>query len=124
MPRSIDWICVCGIRIWGIANVDDTRMCTCGQTMQQDWLPRLRHDAQWGDRDAVAVDVTDDPSVPQDVRIRYIGSHEAKLKKGYRRVFLRSLSEVDKFEREHHVMNHRMHYDSNGRDITDSQGSH
>lgn len=93
--------------------------------MRQDWLPRLRHDAQWGDRDAVMVHVTDDPSVPSDVRVRYVGSHDASLKPGYRRVLLRSLREVDKFERDHKVMNHRMHYDSNGRDISDwNIGSH
>ena len=124
MARSIDWICTCGAREWAIAEIDETRTCACGAEMEQDWLPRQRRDAQWSDRDAVAVDITDDPSVPEDVRTRYIGSHEAKLKPGYRRIYLRSLQEVNRFEREHNVMNHRMHYDNNGRDLTDYQGSH
>lgn len=61
------------------------------------------------------VHVNHDPNCPDDVRVRYPGRHDAKLKPGYERVYLRSLAEVDRFERDHHVLNHVMHYDSNGR---------
>ncbi len=123
MARLIDFVCSsCGLREPdAIVEPDSTRVCPdCHGTMVEDWLPRTRHDAQWSDRDAVMVHVTHDPSVPADCRVRYVGSHDARLKPGYERVYLRSLREVDKFEREHHVMNHRMHYDQNGRGIDDS----
>lgn len=127
MPRSVDFVCdPCGVRIWAIAGVDETRTCDrCGAAMTQDWLPRLRRDAQWDDNRAVLVHVTDDPSVPADRRVRYVGSHDAKLKDGYRKVYLRSLQEVNRFEKEHQVCNHVMHFDRNGRDLQDwNAGSH
>lgn len=115
MPRSIDWFCECGERVrYAMADPDDTRQCVCGKWMQQDWLPRLRHDAQWDDSTSVMILVNDDPSCPSDVRVRYPGRHDCRVPSGYRKVFLRSLAEVNRFEREHHVMNHRLHYDSNG----------
>src|SRR5204863_7346510 len=108
-----------------IAEVDEQRTCTCGMLMTQDWLPRLKHDAQWDDVRAVLVLVNDDPSCPKDVRTRYVGSHDARVPAGYRRVYLRSLAEVNRFEREHQVANHVMHFDRNGRDLADwNMGSH
>ena len=125
MPRSIDFVCTCGHREWAIADVDETRTCACGLEMTQDWLPRLRRDAQWDDSRAVLVHVTDDPSVPADRRVRFVGSHDAKVKDGYRKVYLRSLQEVNRFEKEHQVANHVMHFDRNGRDLSDwNVGSH
>lgn len=52
--------------------------------------------------------------------VRYVGSHDAKLKPGYERVYLRSLAEVDRFERSHGVANERMHFDRNGRGLDDN----
>ena len=125
VPRSIDFVCsACGTRVWAIASVDETRTCACGHEMSQDWLPRIKHDAQWDDNTSVLVLVNDDPSCPADVRTRYPGRHDCRVPAGYRRVYLRSLQEVNRFERDHKVANHVMHYDSNGRDITDYQGSH
>jgi len=126
MARSIDFVCPCGHREWAIADVDETRACPeCASQMTQDWLPRIGRNAQWDDRTAVMVHVTDDPNVPADRRIRYVGSHEARLKPGYRRVYLRDLQAVNKFEREHNVLNQVMHYDRNGRDPADGiVGSH
>ena len=121
MARSIDWTCsACGIREWAMADVDETRTCTCGQPMQQDWLPRIQRDAQWDDQRAVLVLVNDDPSCPADVKVRYPGSHDCRVPPGYRRQYLRSLQEVNKFERTHGVANHVMHYDSNGRALDDT----
>jgi hypothetical protein len=75
--------------------------------------------AQWSDADSVIVDINPDPSCPSDVRIRYVGSHAAKLKPGYERVHLRNLQEVNRFERANGVANHVMHYDRNGTALDD-----
>jgi len=57
---------------------------------------------------------------PSTGDVRYVGSHDAKLKPGYERVYLRSLHDVDKFERQHGVANERMHFDRNGRGLDDT----
>lgn len=121
MPRMIDWTCTCGRRdAYAMASVDDTRTCPdCGAVMTQDWLPRTRHNAQWDDIHSVLVLVNDDPTCPDDIRIRYPGSHDCRVPAGYRRQYIRSLAEMNRFEREHKVINHVMHYDSNGRAIDD-----
>jgi hypothetical protein len=94
----------------------------CLGPLPADWhepRPGTRRYAQWDDNTSVVVDISHDPSVPTDVRIRYVGSHQAKIKPGYERVYLRSLQEVNKFEREHGVANHVMHFDRNGRALDD-----
>ena len=75
--------------------------------------------AQWSDADSVMVLVNPDPSCPSDVRVRYPGSHDAKVPVGYERVYLRNLQEVNRFEKQHGVANHRMHYDNNGNALDD-----
>jgi len=65
------------------------------------------------------VDINPDPSCPADVRVRYVGSHTAKIKPGYERVHLRDLQAVNRFEKEHGVANQAMHYDRNGRGLDD-----
>lgn len=86
----------------------------CHRGMQQDWLPRARRQAQWDDNTAVLVHVHQETG-----QVSYPGHHDAKLRLGYERVYLRSLDEVNKFEREHKVAVHCMHYDSNGRALDD-----
>lgn len=81
--------------------------------MEQDWLPRQRS-GEWDDATAVLVHID-----PRTGDVRYVGSHDAKLKPGYERHYLRSLAEVDRFEREHRVCNERMHFDRNGRGLDD-----
>ena len=71
--------------------------------------------AQWGDADAVMVHVN-----AKTGEVSYPGHHKAKLRDGYERQYLRSLPEMNKFEREHGVTNHRMHYDNNGRAVDDT----
>ncbi len=113
MRRCVDWYCECGRREPDVmADESDIRICSsCHVAMQQDWLPRVHRDAQWDDRTAVLVHVTNDPSVPADARVRYVGSHDAKLKPGYERRYLRSLREVEKFEREQNVRSEMAWYD-------------
>ncbi len=127
MPRMIDWFCACGRKERDcLEAVNATRECPdCHAPMQQDWLPRVRHDAQWSDDSSVLVLINDDPSCPSDVRVRYPGQHNCRVPDGYRRRHLRSLAEVNRFERENNVACHAMHYDRNGRALDDSiVGSH
>ncbi len=107
MARSIDWTCACGHREPAMAAVDEERDCpSCGLAMTQDWLPRLRRDAQWSDSTAVMIHVD-----PKTGDIRYPGTHEAKLKPGYERRYLRSLREVENFERKQGVRSEMAWFD-------------
>lgn len=108
MIRSIDWHCACGYVLPdAMAAEDDTNTCTeCGTQMEQDWLPRTRHNAQWDDATAVLVHVD-----PRTGDVRYPGTHDAKLKKGYERVYLRSLRDVERFESQHNVRSEMAWFD-------------
>jgi len=68
----------------------------------------------------VMVLVNNDPKCPEDRRVRYPGSHACRVPAGYERVYLRSLADVDRFERVHKVVNERMHFDRNGRGLDDT----
>jgi len=116
MPRLVDLFCECGRKEADVmCSPEDILECPdCHKGMQQDWLPRVRRDAQWDDNTAVMVHVN---AATGDVR--YPGQHDAKVKEGYERRYLRSLDEVNRFERTHKVAVHVMHYDSNGRAIDD-----
>src|SRR5882724_8670359 len=122
MRRMIDWRCACGhVEADVLAGEDDIALCPdCHVAMLQDWLPRIRHDAQWSDNTSVLVLVNHDPNCPSDVRVRYPGSHQCRVPAGYERVYLRSLDAVNRFEREHGVANERMHFDRNGRGMDDT----
>ena len=128
MTRTIDWRCEkCDIEILdALADEDEVRACRiCSEPMEQIWWRRRTRNAQWDDTTAVMVLVNDDPSCPSDVRTRYPGRHDCRVPVGYHRVYLRSLAEVGKFEREHHVAVHAMHYDCNGRALDDKMvGTH
>ena len=118
MIRNVDIRCpACS---WEKENIilaeDDLVRCqACGHEAEQVWWKRPRGPAQWDDSTAVLVHVH-----PATGDVRYVGSHDAKLKPGYERVYLRSLHDVDKFERQHGVANERMHFDRNGRGLDDS----
>lgn len=117
MQRLVDLDCTaCGRHETDVmCSEDDTFDCPdCHAAMVQDWLPRVHRNAQWDDNTAVMVHVN---ATTGDVR--YPGQHSAKVKEGYERVYLRSLAEVNKFEREHNVACHTMHYDNNGRALDD-----
>lgn len=106
MPRMIDWTCTCGARVPDVmADEEDVRTCACGLAMQQDWLPRLRRDAQWDDRTAVLVFQN------AEGQIRYPGRTDARCPAGYEPVRLRSLHEVERFERAHGVRNEMAWFD-------------
>ena len=121
MLRVIDWTCRCGREeLDMLAHETSHRQCVCGSDMTQRWWgSRRKRHAQWGDGEAVMVHFN-----PKTGEVRYPGRHDHQLKEGFERRYMRSLPEVNKFEREHSVANHVMHFDSNGRDLTDWQGSH
>ena len=92
----------------------------CGPFAGEDIVVQTRRSyAQWGDADAVLVHVN-----PKTGDVRYPGRHNHKLKDGYEKRYLRNLQEVNKFEKEHQVANHVMHFDRNGRDLQDWNVGH
>lgn len=116
MIRTIDWSCGCGrMERDALADEQEQRRCSCGLAMEQIWWGTRTRNAQWDDSTAVMVHVN-----PATGEVRYPGQHTAKLSAGFERQYLRSLPEVNRFEREHSVTNHVMHYDSNGRAIDDT----
>lgn len=71
--------------------------------------------AQWDDATAPVVFIHEKTG-----QVRYPGQNSAKLPAGYRREHLRSLQDVNRFERAHGVANEAMHFDSNGRGLDDT----
>ncbi len=94
-----------------MAREDERRRCPqCRRTMQQVWWKRTRANAQWSDADAVVVFVNPNASDPQ-TRVRYPGQNTAICPPGYERVEMRSLRDVERFERTHSVRNEMVWYD-------------
>lgn len=116
MARTIDWRCRCGYEVLDCLAADnEQRACPqCSAPMEQVWWNRRSANAQWDDSTSILLHVH-----PGTGDIRYPGQHTAKLKDGYERVYLRSLSEVNRFERTHGVANEAMHFDRNGRGLDD-----
>lgn len=116
-PRMLDYDChVCGhqIRDQLFMEVPDVYPCPqCGAAMDRAWYVLRRQSTQWSDADSVVV------YKDASGQIRYPGRNDQPTPAGYERVQLRSLREVDKFEREHNVVNERMHFDRNGRGMDD-----
>lgn len=76
----------------------------CGGEMEQVYRLRPR-DAQWSDRDAVVV------YRKPDGEYSYPGRNDRPTPAGYTRVVMRSLREVEAFERRAGVTNEAMHFD-------------
>lgn len=116
-PRMLDYDChVCGhqIRDQLFMEVPNVYPCPqCGAAMDRAWYVLRRERTQWDERDAVVVFRKPDGSIV------YPGQNTARTPSGCERVVMRSLREVDKFEREHNVVNERMHFDRNGRGMDD-----
>lgn len=116
-PRMLDLRCTrCDVEVEDlfVRNVPSRIVhLECGGEMEQ--VYRLRHkNAQWGDRDAVVV------FKDSQGRIRYPGRNDVVPPKGYERVVMRSMQEVQRFEKEHNVVSHIAHFDSgSGRAIDD-----
>jgi hypothetical protein len=117
VPRMLDFDChSCGhtIRDKFFMEVPDVYPCPqCGAAMDRAWYLLRRERAQWSEADSVLV------FRDTSGKIRYPCRNDAPTPSGCERVLLRSLREVDRFEREHHVVNERMHFDNNGRGLDD-----
>src|SRR5882724_3992411 len=111
MPRLVDLVCkVCGKeeRDRYVRIMPDKFQCgECGSECEEIWWPRPRKNAQWSDRDAVVV--FRDSKTGQ---IRYPGRNDRPTPEGYERVVMRSLREVEAFEKQAKVTCEAMHYDS------------
>ena len=118
MPRMLDLTCrACGHQLLDefFMEVPDVIPCpSCGSPMDRLWTLPARERTQWDERDAVVVYRKPDGS------LSYPGRNDRPTPSGCERVVLRSLHEVNKFERDHHVCCEAMHYDRNGRGYGDS----
>lgn len=101
MPRCLDLACsTCDFEIldFFVMRVPEHVIhFPCGGEMTEVWRPRNRR-AQWSERDGVVV--FRDPATGA---IRYPGRNDTPTPAGYERVEMRSLREVERFEREHNV---------------------
>ena len=112
MPRLVDLVCkVCGKEEHDkfFMIIPDAFQCGEGGGKCDEvwWGARKNRDAQWGDHDAVVVfrdGVTG--------KIRYPGRNDVPTPAGYERVVMRSLREVESFEKQAKVTCEAMHYDS------------
>lgn len=114
MPRMLDIICPSCDKTWHdvfVSRVPDRIICECGaQAFVAIGTPSRQ---PWHERDSIVV------FKDANGNIRYPGRNDTPTPSGYERVVMRSLLEVDKFEREHHVVNEAMHFDRNGRGMDD-----
>ena len=121
MPRFLDWDCPntdCNhqIRDEFVMEIPDERICPqCSGLMDRAYyVTRRQHNTQWSDRDAVVVFKN------ADGRISYPCRNDAPVPAGSERVVIRSLHDMNKFERQHNVVNERMHFDRSGRGMDDT----
>lgn len=119
MRRSVDLRCVnCEHEEQNVICEEEAILeCPdCHAALEQIWWKRAaQHNAQWDDNTAVLVFINERTGEP-----RYPGRHDARMPPGYRRHYLRSLRDVDRFDREHKVVNEAMHFDRNGRGLDDN----
>ena len=112
MPRLVDLVCkVCGKEEhdkFFMILPDEFQCGACGGVCDEIWWGAgSGRDAQWSERDAVVVFIN-----PATGKPRYPGRNDLPTPAGYERVTMRSLREVEAFERQHKVTCEAMHYDS------------
>lgn len=111
MPRLVDLVCkVCGKEEHDkfFMILPDAFQCgACGGRCDEVWwAPRTKKDAQWTEKDAVVV-FRDTAG-----NLRYPGRNDRPTPHGYERLVMRSLREVEAFEKQAKVTCEAMHYDS------------
>jgi hypothetical protein len=121
MPRLLDWDCSnsdCGFQVRDefVMEIPDARECPqCHMAMERAYyVSRRQHASQWSDRDAVVV------FKDANGRVSYPARNDKATPAGYERIVIRSLPEMNKFEREHKVVNEAMHFNRNGRGMDDT----
>lgn len=112
MPRLVDLVCkICGKEEHDkfFMILPDAFQCgACGGVSDEVWWgARKNRDAQWGDRDAVVVFRN-----PSTGEYRYPGRNDRPAPEGYETITMRSLREVEAFEKQAKVTCEAMHYDS------------
>lgn len=122
MPRLLDLECQkCGevVRDVFVRQVPDRILHfgddgSCMGKMEQVLLPNATRQAGWSDKDAVVVFRKPDGS------ISYPGRNDAATPKGCERVVMKSLRDVERFEKQHGVRCEAMHFNSgNGMQLID-----
>ena len=117
MPRMLDLQCP-GCEFQYIDKffmvVPDKILCPqCGMPMERIWSVQSRP-TEWSERDSVVV------FKDANGKIRYPPRNDAQTPPGYERIVMRSLRQVEKFEREHGVRNEAVWYDrGSGRGFDD-----
>jgi hypothetical protein len=109
MPRMLDLKChACEHEIrdkFFMETPDEIPCPNCGTNMDRMWfLPRRAH-AEWSDADAVVV------FKDANGKIRYPGQNTAPTPPDCERVVMRSLRQVEAFERKHNVRSEMAWYD-------------
>ncbi len=119
MKRMVDVRCsACGTyqRDLMLGESDIPECSSCGKPCEQIWWAMRDKSAQWGDKDCVVV-FRD----PQTGKLKYPPRNDRPTPKGYERVEMRSLREVERFEKDNHVLSEMAWYDkgtSRGHDDT------
>lgn len=113
MPRLVDLRCPqCGDEVedFFVMEMPDRFVhYECDVEMEIVWFgfgKNRKQNAQWSDKDSVVVFLDQKTGKP-----RYPGRNTAPTPSGYDRHVMRSLREVERFERNHGVRNEAMHFD-------------
>lgn len=119
MPRMMDYDCAsCGFQIRDkfFMEVPDVHPCPqCGAAMDRAWYVLRRERTQWDDASAVVV------FRDREGKIRYPGRNDVPTPADCERVVMRSLREVESFEKQHGVRSEMAWYDKgSGRGFDDT----
>lgn len=123
MIRNVDTRCLkCGETHENVLLAEDAQLhpcIQCGGEIEQIWWKRPRGPAQWDDATAVEVHIN-----LQTGDVRYPGQVGRPVKAGYERIHLRSLREVENFERAQGVRSEMAWFDKgSGRGFDDQVGN-
>lgn len=109
MPRFLDLVCPrCGVEVNDLFFMRTPKIVIhmeCDVEMEQVYRLPSKKNAQWSDRDAVVV------YRKPDGEYSYPGRNDRPTPAGCTRVVMRSLREVEAFERQTGTRNEAMHYD-------------
>lgn len=112
MPRMADLDCqVCEYKIRDLYLADPPEVFVhkaddgTVHTMEYVYVPRIRN-AEWSDRDSVVV------FKDAKGQLRYPGRNDLPTPQGCARIVMKSLREVERFERQYGVRNEAAWYDS------------
>lgn len=111
-----DFVCLkCDSVLRNMPYPGDREHQGCGGDLEILWVTSIRRPAVLPLADSTAVYYS-----PKEKQYQYPGRNDTPVpdrlrKRGYEKVWLRSDSDVGRFEKDNHVVNERRHWDSNGR---------